>query len=60
MVILSDGSDQGAPNSNASAAAAASAKAAGIRIISMQYGAIPNALMQSIASSASDFHLIGQ
>lgn len=60
MVILSDGSDVGAPNANASLAAASAAKQAGIRIISLQYGSTPNALMQSIASSTSDYRLIGQ
>ena len=60
MIILSDGSDLGAPNTNATAVAASAAKAAGIRIISMQYGSTPNPLMQSIASAPADFHLIGQ
>jgi Mg-chelatase subunit ChlD len=59
MIVLSDGADLGAPNPNASVAAAQAAQAAGIRIVSLQYGATPNALMQAIASPG-DYHLVGQ
>jgi hypothetical protein len=59
MIIVSDGSDRAAPNGSATTLAASAAKAAGIRIISLQYGsAVPNALMQTIASSPSDFYLV--
>ncbi len=60
MIVLSDGADRGAPSGGATAAAAAAAKAAGIRIIALQYGSSASALMQSIASSAADFYLVTQ
>jgi hypothetical protein len=60
MIVLSDGLDGGAPSGGATAAAAANAKAAGIRVIALQYGSTASALMQSIASSASDFYLVTQ
>ena len=60
MVVLSDGSDLAAPNGSSTISAAAAAKAAGIQIISLQYGSVANSLMQSIASEAGDFVLIGQ
>jgi hypothetical protein len=58
MIVVSDGADLAAPNSGATLAAAAAAKAAGIEIISMQYGSSPSTLMQSIASSASTYYLV--
>jgi uncharacterized protein YegL len=60
IILLSDGADAGAPNASATLAAASAAKAAGIRIISLQYGATATALMQAIASSSADFQLLGQ
>ncbi len=60
IVILSDGADAGAPTSGATVTAASAAKAAGIQIISVQYGSSTSALMQSIASSASNFYLVSQ
>jgi hypothetical protein len=59
IVIVSDGVDSSAP-SGATIAAANAAKAAGIRIISIQYGSNANGLMQAIASSVSDYHAVGQ
>jgi hypothetical protein len=58
MVIVSDGGDRGAPNPSATLAAANAAKAAGIRIISLQYGASGGTLMQSIASSSADYYQV--
>jgi hypothetical protein len=60
MIVLSDGADSGAPNNTATIAAANAAKAAGIRIITLQYGVSATALMKSIASSNTDFYLVGQ
>lgn len=60
MIVLSDGSDAGAPNPSASITAANAAKAAGIRIISVQYGGSSNSTMQQIASSSSDYYLVSQ
>lgn len=60
IVIVSDGADSGAPSPGATLAAANAAKAAGIRIISIQYGSNNNGLMQSIASSSVDFHQVSQ
>lgn len=60
IVILSDGADAGAPSSGATAAAANAAKAAGIRIISVQFGSSATTVMSSIASSAGDFYLVSQ
>ncbi len=59
MVVISDGADGAAPSSGATLAAAAAAKQAGIRIISIQYGNT-GTLMQAIASSAADYHQVGQ
>ena len=58
MIVLSDGADAGAPGSGATLAAATAAKAAGIEIISVQYGSTPGALMQSIASSSANYYLV--
>ena len=58
MIVLSDGADKGAPNNSATIAAANAAKAAGIRIISVQVGSGSGALMQSIASSSSDYYVV--
>ena len=58
MIVLSDGADADAPNPTATAAAATAAKAAGIEIISMQYGTTASPSMQSIASSPSSFYLV--
>lgn len=58
MIVVSDGGDQGAPYPGATLAAANAAKAAGIRIISLQYGPGTSALMQSIASSGSDYYVV--
>ncbi len=58
MIVISDGADLGAPNSGATLAAAAAAKAAGIEIISVQYGTAPGTLMQSIASSNTNYYLV--
>jgi len=60
IVIVSDGADGGAPAPGATLTAANAAKAAGIRIISVQYGSSTGTLMQSIASSATDFYQVGQ
>lgn len=60
MIVLSDGADAGAPNSNATLAAAAAAKAAGTVIISLQYGSTPSTLMQSIATSSATYYLVSQ
>ena len=61
MIVLSDGADKGAPNSTATVAAANAAKAAGIRVISLQYGSgTAGTLMQSIASSTGDYYVVGQ
>jgi hypothetical protein len=60
MIVISDGADLGAPGSGATLAAANAAKAAGIAIISVQYGTTASPLMQSIASSATDYYLVGQ
>ena len=60
IVIVSDGVDAGAPNPASTLAAANAAKAAGIRIISVQYGSSTGTLMQSIASATSDFYQVGQ
>jgi hypothetical protein len=59
IVIVSDGADSEAPNAGATLAAANAAKAAGIRIISIQYGST-GTVMQSIASSPADYHQVGQ
>ena len=59
MIVISDGADAGAPSSGATLAAANAAKAAGIEIISVQYGSTPGTLMQSIASSSATFYLVG-
>ena len=59
MIVISDGTDLGAPSSGATLAAATAAKAAGIEIISVQYGSSPGALMQSIATSSSNYYLVG-
>jgi hypothetical protein len=58
MIVISDGADLGAPSSGATLAAATAAKAAGIEIISVQYGATASPLTQSIASSSSNFYLV--
>jgi hypothetical protein len=58
MIVLSDGADAAAPGSGATLAAATAAKAAGIEIISVQYGSTPSALMQSIASSSANYYLV--
>jgi hypothetical protein len=60
IVIVSDGADSGAPSAGATLAAANAAKAAGIRIVSIQYGSNTNGLMQSIASSSADYHQVPQ
>ena len=60
MIVVSDGADSGAPGSGTTVAAATAAKAAGIRVIALQYGSTPSAVMQSIASSTSDFYLVAQ
>ena len=57
MIIVSDGRDTGAPSAGATLAAATAAKAAGIRVIALQYGVTSGSLMQSLASSATDFYL---
>lgn len=59
ILVVSDGSDRAAPNASATTSAASAAKAAGIRVISLQYGSTtPQAVMQAIASSPSDFYLV--
>ena len=58
MIIVSDGRDTAAPNGTATLTAATAAKAAGIRIIALQYGSPSNALMQSIASAPADYYLV--
>jgi hypothetical protein len=58
MIVVSDGRDTGAPSGAATLTAANAAKAAGIRVIALQYGSSANTVMQSIASSASDFYLV--
>ncbi len=59
ILVVSDGSDRSAPNTSATIAAASAAKASGTRIISLQYGSsTPRPLMQTIASSPSDFYLV--
>jgi hypothetical protein len=58
MIVISDGADLGAPNSGATLAAATTAQAAGIEIISVQYGTAPSTLMQSIASSNTNYYLV--
>jgi hypothetical protein len=58
--VFSDGNDSAAPSNSATAAAASAAKAAGIRIITLQYGSSASGLMQSIASSDADFYLVTQ
>jgi hypothetical protein len=58
IVIISDGVDAASPAPGATLAAAAAAKAAGVRIISIQYGTNSNGLMQSIASSSGDFYTV--
>lgn len=60
MIVLSDGADLAAPNASATMTAANAAKAAGIRIISIQIGSATGTLMQSIASSNSDYYLVAQ
>ncbi len=60
LIIVSDGADHGAPNSSATLAAANAAKAAGIEIISVQYGTGPATLMQSIATSNATFYQVTQ
>jgi hypothetical protein len=60
MIVVSDGADSGATSSGATLTAAVAAKAAGIRIIALQYGSGSSALMQSIASSNSDYYLVSQ
>ena len=57
MIVVSDGRDTAAPNGTSTLAAAA-AKAAGIRIIALQYGSPASALMQSIASAPADYYLV--
>ncbi|MGA2086578.1 MAG: hypothetical protein ABSG60_13790 [Terracidiphilus sp.] len=52
MAMLSGGADLGALNPRAAANAA---KAAGIQIVSMQFGSSPSAPIKSIASSSSDY-----
>ena len=56
MIVVSDGRDTAAPNGTSTLAAAA--KAAGIRIIALQYGSPASALMQSIASAPADYYLV--
>jgi hypothetical protein len=58
MIVLSDGADKAAPNNSATLTAANAAKAAGIRVISLQVGSGSGSLMQSIASSASDYYSV--
>jgi hypothetical protein len=58
IVIVSDGGDAGAPTPNSTLAAANAAKAAGMRIVSVQYGAGGGTLMQSIASSSADYFVV--
>jgi Mg-chelatase subunit ChlD len=58
MIVLSDGADAAAPGSGATLAAATAAKAAGIEIISVQYGSTPSALMQSIATASANYYLV--
>jgi hypothetical protein len=58
MIVISDGADLGAPSSGATLAAATAAQAAGIEIISVQYGTAPSTLMQSIASSNANYYLV--
>jgi hypothetical protein len=61
MIVVSDGADRGAPSGGPTTASlATAAKAAGIRIVALQYGSTASPLMQSIASSASDFYLVSQ
>jgi Mg-chelatase subunit ChlD len=60
LLLISDGADLGAPNSSATLTAANAAKAAGIEIISVQYGTGPTTLMQSIASSSANFYQVTQ
>ena len=58
MIVVSDGGDRGAPANSSTLTAANAAKAAGIRVIALQYGSGSSALMQSIASTAGDFYLV--
>jgi len=58
MIVISDGADLGAPSPGATIAAATAAQAAGIEIISVQYGSAPSTLMQSIASSSANYYLV--
>lgn len=58
IIVLSDGADAAAPTPSSTVAAANAAKAAGIQIISVQYGTGTTTLMQSIASSTSAFYQI--
>jgi|SRR5579864_6128563 len=60
LIIVSDGADLGAPSPTATLAAANAAKAAGISIVSVQYGTGSSTLMQSIASSAANFYQVTQ
>ncbi len=56
IVLLSDGNDSPASGATATTIAANAAKAAGIRLITIAYGAANAAMMQSWASSSSDYY----
>lgn len=58
MIVVSDGRDTGSPSAATTLAAANAAKAAGIRVIALQYGSNASTVMQSVASSPSDFYLV--
>jgi hypothetical protein len=58
MIVVSDGGDRGAANGSATLSAANAAKTAGMRIISLQYGSATGTLMQSIASSSTDYYVV--
>jgi hypothetical protein len=58
MIVVSDGGDRSAPNGSATLSAANAAKSAGMRIISLQYGSATGNLMQSIASSSTDYYVV--
>ncbi len=60
IIVVSDGADAGAPTPTSTLAAANAAKAAGIQIVTLQYGAGPTTLMQSLASSGKNFYQVAQ
>ena len=58
MIVVSTGTDPAAPSSSATLNAANVAKAAGIRIISLQFGSASPTVMQAIASSPTDYYVV--